>query len=40
MELETRVKLFTGLPIGSLDDLALQARLRQIGRTSTDTESA
>ena len=40
MELETRVKLFTSLPIGSLDSMTLQARLRQIGRTATDTESA
>jgi arsenate reductase len=40
MELETRVKLFTSLPIGSLDSMTLQARLRQIGRTATNTESA
>jgi arsenate reductase (thioredoxin) len=40
MELETRVKLFTSLPIGSLDSMTLQARLRQIGRTSTNAESA
>jgi arsenate reductase len=40
MELETRVKLFTSLPIGSIDSMALQARLRQIGKISTDTESA
>jgi arsenate reductase (thioredoxin) len=31
-ELETRIKLLTSLPIGSLDTLALQARLREIGR--------
>jgi arsenate reductase (thioredoxin) len=39
-ELETRVKLFTSLPIGSLDSMALQVRLREIGRSSIDTESA
>jgi arsenate reductase (thioredoxin) len=31
-ELETRIKLLTSLPIGSLDTLALQSRLREIGR--------
>jgi arsenate reductase (thioredoxin) len=31
-ELETRIKLFTSLPIGSLDNLTLQARLREIGK--------
>ena len=31
-ELETRIKLFTSLPIESLDNMTLQARLREIGR--------
>jgi arsenate reductase len=39
-ELEARVKLFASLPIASLDDLTLQARLREIGKVSTATESA
>lgn len=30
-ELETRIKLFTSLPIDSLDSLTLQAKLREIG---------
>jgi protein-tyrosine-phosphatase len=34
-ELETRIKLFTNLPIGSLDALTLQAKLREIGNSST-----
>ncbi len=37
-ELETRIKLFTSLPIESLDGTTLQARLREIGRGSTTTE--
>jgi len=37
-ELETRIKLFVNLPIDSLDGMTLQARLRQIGR-STPTGS-
>ncbi len=32
-ELETRVKLFTQLPIASLDKLSLQSRLDDIGRS-------
>jgi protein-tyrosine-phosphatase len=32
-ELDARIKLFTSLPFASLDRLALQARLREIGRT-------
>ena len=32
-ELETRVKLFTQLPIASLDALSLQSRLDEIGRS-------
>jgi len=39
-ELETRVKLFTSLPIDSLDAMTLQAKLRQIGKSSTATETA
>jgi arsenate reductase (thioredoxin) len=39
-ELEARIKLFTSLPIGSLDGMALQAKLREIGRSSTATEPA
>jgi arsenate reductase (thioredoxin) len=39
-ELETRVKLFTSLPIGSLDGMTLQAKLREIGKSGTATETA
>jgi arsenate reductase len=39
-ELETRIKLFTSLPIGSLDNMTLQARLGDIGKSSTAAESA
>jgi arsenate reductase len=39
-ELETRIKLFTSLPIGSLDSMTLQAKLRDIGKSSTATELA
>ncbi len=38
-ELETRIKLFTKLPIDSLDRTTLQAKLRDIGK-STATETA
>jgi arsenate reductase len=38
-ELETRIKLLTGLPIDSLDRMALQARLREIGKTGSVAES-
>jgi protein-tyrosine-phosphatase len=38
-ELETRIKLFINLPIASLDGMTLQAKLRDIGR-STATEPA
>ena len=38
-ELETRIKLFTSLPIGSLDGMTLQSRLREIGTSSTAAES-
>jgi arsenate reductase len=39
-ELETRIKLLTSLPIASLDDMTLQSRLREIGKSSPATESA
>jgi arsenate reductase len=35
-ELETRIKLFMSLPIGSLDNLSLQSRLREIGNVPTE----
>lgn len=35
-ELDARIKLFTSLPIASLDRLALQERLREIGRASPE----
>ena len=38
-ELEARIKLLTSLPIDSLDRMALQAKLREIGKTGTATES-
>jgi arsenate reductase len=38
-ELETRIQLFIGLPIESLDGMTLQARLGDIGK-STATETA
>jgi len=38
-ELETRIKLFTSLPIDSLDQLTLQSRLREIGKSSAIAES-
>ncbi len=37
-ELDARIKLFTSLPIESLDRMALQERLRDIGRTKEATE--
>jgi arsenate reductase len=37
-ELETRIKLFISLPIESLDGMTLQAKLREIGKSSTATE--
>jgi arsenate reductase (thioredoxin) len=39
-ELETRIKLLTSLPIGSLDGMTLQTRLREIGKSNTAPESA
>ncbi len=35
-ELETRIKAFTSLPVGSLDEAPLKARLDEIGRMSTN----
>jgi arsenate reductase len=35
-ELETRIKLFTSLPISSLDRMTLQSKLREIGKTPTE----
>ena len=32
LELETRIKLFTNLPLDSIDSMALQHRLDDIGR--------
>jgi protein-tyrosine-phosphatase len=40
MELETRIKLFTSLPIVSLDSMTLQAQLRELGKSNTASESA
>jgi arsenate reductase len=37
-ELETRIKLLISLPVGSLNDVTLQARLREIGKTHPSTE--
>jgi arsenate reductase len=39
-ELETRIRLFTSLPIDSLDGMTLQAKLREIGKSSAATETA
>src|ERR1700736_16717 len=38
-ELETRIKLFTSLPIESLDRVTLHVRLREIGKSVTAGES-
>jgi arsenate reductase len=38
-ELEARIKLFTSLPIGSLDRMTLQAKLQAIGTSSSAPES-
>jgi protein-tyrosine-phosphatase len=38
-ELETRIKLFTSLPIESLDRMTLQVRLREIGKSRAAGES-
>jgi arsenate reductase (thioredoxin) len=37
-ELETRIKLFTSLPIDSLDGMTLQAKLRAIGKNNPAPE--
>jgi arsenate reductase len=37
-ELDARIKLFISLPLESLDKLALQERLREIGRTAPTKE--
>jgi len=39
-ELESRIKIFTSLPIRSLDRVKLQERLRAIGKTSAADEVA
>ena len=39
-ELETRIKLLRSLSIDSLDRMTLQAKLSEIGKTGTPTESA
>jgi protein-tyrosine-phosphatase len=38
-ELESRIRLLTSLPLGSLDRQTLQARLREIGKGGTASES-
>jgi arsenate reductase len=38
-ELETRIKLFTELPIASLDPMTLREKLRAIGQQTTTTEA-
>jgi len=38
-ELEARIKLFTSLPIDSLDGMTLQAKLQAIGTSSSAPES-
>jgi arsenate reductase len=37
-ELETRIKLFTSLPVGSLDSMTLKAKLREIGKSEGATK--
>jgi arsenate reductase len=39
-ELESRIKLFTSLPIAALDSMTLQAQLREIGKSNIAPESA
>jgi arsenate reductase len=39
-ELETRIELFTSLPIASLDGMTLQSLLREIGKSNAAAESA
>ncbi len=38
-ELETRIKLLISIPIGALEGMTLQARLREIGKSNTAPES-
>jgi arsenate reductase len=38
-ELDSRIKLLISLPIGALDGMTLQARLREIGKSDTAPES-
>ena len=38
--LDRRIAIFTALPIRSLDQLSLQARLREIGRMQDAVERA
>jgi arsenate reductase len=38
--LESRIKIFVSLPLASLDRMALQQRLDQIGRTVPEGEPA
>ena len=37
-ELDARIKLFVSLPLDSLDEMALQEKLREIGRTASPRE--
>ena len=37
-ELENRIRIFTSLPISSLDSMKLQQALHEIGQTSTEHE--
>jgi arsenate reductase len=39
-ELESRIKIFTSLPIRSLDRVKLQATLRDIGKSTASDEVA
>ncbi len=37
-ELDARIKLFVSLPLDSLDKMALQEKLREIGRSASPRE--
>ncbi|KKC24764.1 arsenate reductase ArsC [Sphingomonas sp. SRS2] len=39
-QLGNRIRLFLSLPIGSLDKMSLQARLREIGRRADETQAS
>ena len=39
-ELENRIKLFTSLPLATLDRMTLKARVDSIGRTTVDSNNA